>query len=107
MTVPDNLKSGVKNPCFYEPDINPTYLDMAQHYQTAIIPTRVAKPKDKAKVEVAVQIVERFILARLRNQKFFSLQQLNEAIRKLLIELNKKPFQKLPGSRQIMFSAID
>jgi transposase len=107
VTVPDNLKSGVKNPCFYEPDINPTYLDMARHYETAIIPTRVAKPRDKAKVEVAVQIVERFILARLRNQKFFSLHQLNEAIKKLLIVLNKKPFQKLPGSRQAMFLAVD
>ena len=107
ITVPDNLKSGVKNPCFYEPDLNPTYLDMARHHGTAIIPTRVAKPKDKAKVEVAVQIVERWILARLRNHKFFSLQQLNESIEKLLTELNQKPFQKLPGSRQSMFDAID
>jgi transposase len=107
VTVPDNLKSGVKNPCFYEPDINPTYLDMARHYGTAIIPTRVARPKDKAKVEVAVQIVERFILARLRNQTFFSLQQLNEAIFDLLTELNNKPFQKLPGSRRSIFLAID
>lgn len=107
VTVPDNLKSGVKNPCFYEPDINPTYLDMARHYGTAIIPARVAKPKDKAKAEVGVQIVERFILARLRNQKFFSLQQLNESIRNLLIELNNKPFQKLPGTRQTTFSTID
>lgn len=107
VTVPDNLKSGVKNPCFYEPDINPTYLDMAQHYGTAIIPTRVARPKDKAKVEVAVQIVERFILARLRNQTFFNLQQLNEAIFRLLTELNNKPFQKLPGSRQSVFLAVD
>ena len=107
VTVPDNLKSGVKDPCFYEPDINPTYLDMARHYGTAIIPTRVARPKDKAKVEVAVQIVERFILARLRNQTFFSLQQLNEAIFELLTELNNKPFQKLPGSRRSVFLSID
>jgi len=107
VTVPDNLKSGVKNPCFYEPDINPTYLDMAQHYGTAIIPARVASPKDKAKVEVAVQIVERWILARLRNQTFFSLDHLNEAISKLLVELNSKPFQKLPGSRKSMFESID
>ena len=107
VTVPDNLKSGVKNSCFYEPDLNPTYLDMARHYGTAIIPTRVAKPKDKAKVEVAVQIVERWILARLRNHKFFSLQQLNETIEKLLTQLNQKPFQKLPGSRQSMFEAVD
>lgn len=107
VTVPDNLKSGVKSPCFYEPDINPTYLDMAQHYGTAIIPARVATPKDKAKVEVAVQIVERWILARLRNQTFFSLQHLNEAIRKLLVQLNSRPFQKLPGSRKSMFESVD
>ena len=107
VTVPDNLKSGVKDPCFYEPDINPTYLDMARHYGTAIIPARVRKPKDKAKVEAGVQIVERWILARLRDQQFFSLQQLNEVIRKLLIDLNKKPFQKLPGCRQTTFEAID
>jgi transposase len=80
---------------------------MARHYGTAIIPTRVARPKDKAKVEVAVQIVERFILARLRNQTFFSLQQLNEAIFDLLTELNNKPFQKLPGSRRSAFLSID
>jgi transposase len=107
VTVPDNLKSGVKDPCFYEPDINPTYLDMAQHYGTAVIPARVAKPKDKAKVETGVLIVERWILARLRNHQFFSLQQLNEAISDLLPDLNQKPFQKLPGSRQSTFLAID
>jgi len=107
MTVPDNLKSGVKEACFYEPDLNPTYLDMARYFGTAIIPARVNKPRDKAKVEVAVQIVERWILARLRNQKFFSLQQLNESIKALLSELNQKPFQKLPGSRQSVFEAVD
>jgi len=107
VTVPDNLKSGVKDPCFYEPDINPTYLDMAQHYGTAVIPARVAKPKDKAKVETGVLIVERWILARLRNHQFFSLQQLNEVISDLLPDLNQKPFQKLPGSRQSTFLAVD
>lgn len=107
VTIPDNLKSGVKDPCFYEPDINPTYLDMARHYGTAVIPARVAKPKDKAKVEVGVQVVERWILARLRNHQFFSLQQLNETIRTLLPDLNQKPFQKLPGCRQSTFLAVD
>jgi transposase len=107
LTVPDNLKTGVTKACFYEPDINPTYLDMARHYGTIIIPTRVRKPKDKAKVEVAVQIVERWILARLRNQTFFGLQQLNEAIRPILEQLNQKPFQKLPGSRKSLFDTID
>ncbi len=71
--IPDNLKAGVKSPCRYEPDINPTYHDLAQHYGTVVIPARVRKPKDKAKVEVGVQVVERWILARLRNRKFFSL----------------------------------
>lgn len=107
VTVPDNLKSAVKDPCFYEPDINPTYLDMARHYGTAIIPARVARPRDKAKVETAVQIVERWILARLRNQKFFSLQKLNETIARLLAELNQKPFQKLPASRLSLFESVD
>ncbi len=107
VVVPDNLKSGVSKACFYEPDINPTYLDMANHYGTAVIPARVRKPKDKAKVEVAVQVVERWILARLRNRQFFSLRQLNQAIAKLLEELNNKPFQKLPGSRKSAFESMD
>jgi transposase len=107
VVVPDNTKTGVKHPCFYEPDINPTYLDMARHYGTAIIPARVRKPKDKAKVETAVQIVERWILAKLRNQTFFSLGQLNESIRTLLEKLNTKPFQKLPGTRKSLFETID
>ena len=78
--VPDNLKSGVTKPCRYEPDINPTYQDMAQHYGTTVIPARPAKTKDKAKVETGVLIVERWILAALRNRTFFSCHELNEAI---------------------------
>jgi len=107
VVVPDNLKSGVRKACFYEPDINPTYLDMANHYGTAVIPARVRKPKDKAKVEVAVQVVERWILARLRNRQFFSLTQLNKAIAELLVELNNKSFKKLPGCRKQLFNALD
>jgi transposase len=107
VVVPDNLKAGVSKACFYEPNINPTYLDMANHYGTVVIPTRVRRPKDKAKVEVGVQIVERWILARLRDRQFFSLPQLNRAIADLLPELNLKPFQKLPGSRKSMFERID
>jgi len=107
IVVPDNLKSGVSKACFYEPDINPTYLDMANHYDTVIIPTRVRKAKDKAKVEVAVQVVERWILARLRNSQFFSLRQLNETITELLIKLNNTAFQKLPGCRKQLFEALD
>ena len=107
IVVPDNLKAGVSKACFYEPDINPTYLDMANHYGTAVIPARVKKARDKAKVEVAVQVVERWILARLRNRQFFSLSQLNEAIAKLLVELNSRPFQKLPGCRKQLFDTLD
>lgn len=107
VVVPDNLKSGVKDPCFYDPDINPTYLDMARHYGMVVLPARKRKARDKAKVEEAVQLVERWILARLRNQKFFSLHQLNQAIRRLLEELNRKPFQKLPGTRLSQFQTVD
>jgi transposase len=105
--VPDNLKSGVKSPCHYEPEINRAYAEFAQHYGVAIIPTRVRKPKDKAKVEVGVQIVERHILAPLRDRTFFSLAEANQAIWELLEKLNTKPFQKLEGSRRIAFEAID
>jgi transposase len=105
--VPDNLKSGVHKPCFYEPDINPTYLDMARHYGIAVIPARVRKPKDKAKVEGGVLLAERWILAKLRNRQFFSLHELNCAIRELLIELNAKAFQKIPGSRKSLFESLD
>ena len=108
MLVPDNLKAGVKKASFYEPDINPTYLDLANYYATVVIPARVRKPKDKAKVETGVQIVERWILARLRNRQFFSLRQLNQAIAELLAQLfNDKPFQKLPGSRKSAFESMD
>ena len=86
--VPDNLKSGVVKACLYDPEINRTYAGMAAHYDTAIVPTRPRKPRDKAKVEVGVQVVERWILARLRNRRFFSLAELNQAIGELLDDLN-------------------
>lgn len=105
--VPDNLKSGVSKPCRFDPDINSTYSDLAQHYGTAVIPARVRKPKDKAKAEVAVQIVERWILARLRNRTFFSLAEANAAIAGLLEDLNNRPFKKLPGSRLEAFETLD
>ena len=79
--VPDNLKAAVLKTHRYEPDINPAYQQMAAHYGVAVIPARPYKPKDKAKVEVAVQIAERWIMARLRHQKFFTLRALNQAIR--------------------------
>lgn len=105
--IPDNLKSGVSKACYYEPDINPTYQDMASHYGTVVMPARVRKPQDKAKVETGVQIVERWILAKLRNHTFFSLQELNSEIKKLLHKMNNKPFQKMPGTRTSMFEELD
>jgi transposase len=107
LIIIDNLKSGVNKACRYEPDLNPTYLDMANHYQTAIMPARVRAPKDKAKAEVGVQIVERWILAKLRNRTFFNITQLNREIAILLVDLNNRPFQKLPGTRKSAFEAID
>jgi len=107
IVIPDNLKSAVSKPCRYDPDLNPSYQDLAEHYGTAIIPARVRKPKDKSKAEVGVQIVERWILARLRNQTFFSLAEANTAISALLTDLNSRPFKKLPGSRQQAFETLD
>ena len=107
IVVPDNLKAGVKHPCRYEPDLNPTYQDLAQHYGTAVIPARVRKPKDKAKAEVGVQVVERWILARLRNRTFFSLADLNQAIRELLDELNSRLMKHLGRSRRELFEMLD
>ena len=107
IVIPDNLKSGVSKACYYEPDINPTYLDMANYYDTVIIPARIRKAKDKAKVEAAVQVVERWILARLRNCQFFSLKQLNATIADLLTELNNRAFQKLSGCRRELFESLD
>ncbi len=105
--VPDNLKTGVTSPCRYEPDINPTYHDMAGHYGCVVIPTRVARPKDKAKVESAVLIAERWIAAALRNHTFFSLPELNKAIAEKLLEFNDRKFRKLDTTRRILFEAVD
>ena len=105
--VPDNLKSGVKHPCRYEPDLNPTYQDLAEHYGVAVVPARVRKPRDKAKVEVGVQVVERWILARLRRRTFFSLAELNQAIRELLDELNLRPMRAWGKSRRQLFLELE
>src|SRR5690606_25767515 len=105
--VPDNLKSGVSRSCRYDPDLNPSYQQWAAHYQVAVIPARPYKPKDKAKAEVAVQIVERWVLAKLRRQTFFSLAELNRCIALLLDDLNQKPFKQLPGNRQHAFEQLD
>ncbi len=105
--VPDNLKSGVARACRYEPDLNPGYLELANHYGIAVVPARSRKPRDKAKVEGGVLIVERWILACLRHRTFFSLAELNAAIRELLTRLNGRPFKKLPGCRQHLFRTLD
>lgn len=105
--VPDNLKSGVTKPWFFDPEINATYAEFARHYHVAVLPTRVKKPRDKAKVEAGVQFVQRWLLAQLRHQQFFSLEALNEAIGKLLERLNDRPFRKLPGSRRSLFESLE
>ena len=107
LVVPDNLKSGVSKAHRYEPDTNPTYQDMAAHYGVAVLPTRVRKPRDKAKVESGVLVVERWILAALRHRQFFSLAELNAAISELLVRLNDRPFRKLPGCRREHFEQMD
>jgi len=105
--VCDNLKAGVTAACRYEPGISRTYQDMASHYGTAILPTRVRRPRDKAKVEVAVQVVQRWVLARLRHRRFFSLTELNVAIRELIAELNDRPMRHLGTSRRALFEALE
>jgi len=132
VTIPDNWKTGVRNPCFYEPDLNPTYRDWAEHYQTVVIPARVRKPdlnptyrdwaehyqtvviparvrkpRDKATVENGVLIVERWILAALRKRTFFSITELNQAIRELLVRLNERKFRKLDTTRVRLFEEVD
>jgi transposase len=105
--VPDNCKVAVRHPCRYEPDLNPTYQEMAAHYGMAVIPARVRKPRDKAKVEAGVLLVERWILAALRKRRFFSLADLNQTIADLLERLNHRPFRKLEGNRAERFTTID
>jgi transposase len=107
VVVPDNLKAAVTRAHRYEPEINRTYAALAQHYGFAIIPARAAKPRDKAKVEVGVQVVERWMLARLRHHTFFSLAEVNAALHPLVPALNARPFKKLPGSRQGLFETLD
>ena len=107
ITVPDNPKTAVTTPCRYEPALHRTYEELAEHYGTVIIPARSGEARDKAKVEEAVQNAERRILAVLRHQTFFSLGEVNAAIRKALEELNRRPFQKMPGCRAELFRELD
>lgn len=107
MIVPDNPRAAVTKPCRYEPELNEAFGQMAAHFSCAVLPARVRKPKDKAKVECAVGVATRWIFAKLRNRDFFGLEELRAAIRPLLEELNDHPFKKLPGSRRSAFESID
>jgi len=107
VVVPDNLKSAVSKACRYDPELNPSYAQCAAYYQTAVIPARPYKPQDKSKAELGVQIVERWIMMRLRKLQLFSLAEANQAISALLDDLNNRPFKQLPGSRQSQFESID
>jgi len=104
---PDNLKSGVKKPNYYEPDLNPSYQELAEQYHVAVLPARVRKPKDKASVENGVQNVERWVLAPLRNRTFFSIGEANRAIATLLESLNAKEMHHLGKSRRELFEELD
>jgi transposase len=105
--VPDNLKAGITKPSRYEPGINRTYQELADHYGCVVLPARVMKPRDKAKVEVAVQIVQRFVLAKLRHRRFFSLAELNAAIRDCVAAINTKVMRHVGKSRNELLETID
>jgi transposase len=107
MVVSDNLKSGITKACFYEPAVNRTYAEMAAHYDTAVVPARPNKPRDKAKVEVAVQVATRWIIAKLRNRRFFSLGELNAAIAELVTALNSRVTRHLGASRRALFDDLE
>lgn len=107
LIVPDNLRTGVSRACRYEPDLNRTYHEMAQYYGVAILPARPRKPRDKAKVENAVGVVERWILASFRHRKFSSVGELNAAINELLDRLNHRRFRKREDTRASLFVALD
>lgn len=107
ITIPDNLKAGVSKACRYEPDLSPTYQDMAAYYGIAVIPARVRKPQDKAKVEAGVLLVTRWITAALRHHTFFSILEVNEKIWELLERLNMRKFKKLDSTRRELFETLD
>jgi transposase len=105
--IPDNLKTAVTRPHRYEAEPNRTYAEMAAHYQCAVIPARILRPRDKAKVESGVLVATRWVVAALRNRTFFSVAEANAAIAERVDWLNRRPFKKLPGSRRELFEAID
>ena len=107
IVVPDNLKTGIRDSCFYEPEVNRSYTELAEHYGFTVIPARKAHPKDKAKVEKGVNMAQRWILACLRNRKFYSLAELNAAIRELLDKLNNRKMRKIERTRKELFEELD
>ena len=107
LLIPDNLKSGVHDPCFYEPEVNPTYAEMAQHYGCAVLPARPVRPRDKAKVEVGVLIAKRWILAVLRRRRFYSLAEMNAAIAECLERLNTRTMRRMGKTRRELFASLD
>ena len=107
LIVPDNPRALVTVANRYEPELNRATIEFAQHYSTVILPARPRKPQDKAKVEVGVQVVERWILARLRQRQFFTVSELDAAVAELLPALNHRPFKKLPGCRREAFETLD
>jgi transposase len=108
LVVPDNTKVAVVKACLYEPQVNRTYAEMAAHYDTAILPARPRRPRDKAKVETAVLIIERWLLGRLRHRRFYSLVELNTAIGELLRQLNdERPIRRLGVTRRALFEELD
>jgi len=108
LIVPDNAKTAIVKSCFYDPQVNRTYADMAAHYGAALLPTRPRKPRDKAKVEAAVLIVERWLLGRLRRRTFYSLAEVNAAIAEMLKTLNEeRPIRRLGATRRKLFEEVD
>jgi len=108
LVIPDQLRTGVSDPCRYEPGVQRSYADWARHYDTVVLPARPAKPRDKAKVEAAVLVAERWILARLRHETFFTLAALNARIWELLEDLNARPMKGYGGqSRRVLFERFD
>ena len=108
LLVPDNTKVAVIKACFYDPQVARTYADMAAHYQTAVLPARPGKPRDKAKVESCVLIVERWLLGRLRKQRFYGLAELNQAIHAMLVHLNdRRPIRRLGVTRRQLLEELD
>ena len=107
IVVPDNLKTGIHDACYYEPEINRSYTELAEHYGFTVIPARRGHPKDKAKVEKGVNMAQRWILACLRNRKFYTLVELNAAIRDLLDKLNNRKMRKIGKTRKELFEELD